>query len=244
MDRPGRCVGMSSFSLMITVMAVTVVTLPVEPGSAELITYWNFNAYDGNGHTVSADYGSGLLQIDPAWGSSDLENYTGTIKNAQFGDPGGTSLSLVGEANNGRWIDWYVDTTGYETIIMRYVTRTTSTGFHDNAISWSIDGGTSFIEYQTEDGGDALWPMKSFNLSAYTELNNRPEVIFRFTMSDASSASGNTRLDNMTFHGSLIPSPPVFALLGLAGVSLRSRRGSRSLVPVARVRRRCLADRS
>lgn len=228
MNLPGRCFGMTLLSLVITAMAVMFITLPVASTSAELIAYWNFNTYDGDAHAVTADYGSGHLQIDPTWDSSDLENYTGTIKNAQFGDPGGTSLSLVDETNNGRWIDWHVSTSGYEGIIMQYATRTTSTGFHDNAISWSIDNGVSFTEYQTEDGGDALWPVKRFNLTAYTELNNQSEVIFRFTMSDASSGNGNTRIDNMTFDGAVIPAPPVLGLLGLAGLCIRPRRRSHS----------------
>ena len=200
------------------------VVLVVQSVSAEVFTYWNFNEYDGDAHTISANYGSGVLLINPEWDSSDLGTDVGTTKNVLFGDPAGTALNLLNHENNGRWIDWQIDTTGYQGLIMSFVIRSTNTGFIENNLSWSVDGGTTFTEFGTFWGGNATWPVLSFNLSDYTELDNRSNVIMRFTMGSATSTLGSTRIDNMKFAGGIIPSPGTLALLVLTGLSARRRR--------------------
>jgi hypothetical protein len=206
------------------VVTLATAALTSTPAAAELITYWNFNDYDGAAHSIAADAGSGVLQIDPGWDSSDLGNETGTIKNTLFGDPIGTALTLYDNLNNDRWIDWHVDTTDYQGIVMRFAIRSTTTGFKWNDLSWSVDGGDTFIQFGTFWGGDTTWPVLDFSLGDYTELDNQSEVIFRFTMDSATSSIGSTRIDNMRISGGLIPAPGVLGLYGVVGLLLPRRR--------------------
>lgn len=221
---PPRFILTTFLSIVVTAVSVSTVVLVVPSASAEVFTYWNFNEYDGDAHTINASFGSGVLQINPGWDSSDLGTDVGTTKNVLFGDPAGTALNLLNHVNNDRWIEWHIDTTGYQGLIMSFAIRSTNTGFLDNTLSWSVDNGGTFTEFGTFWGGNATWPVLSYNLTDYTELDNRSNVIMRFTMGGATSTLGSTRIDNMKFAGGIIPSPGALALLMMTGLSTRRRR--------------------
>ena len=103
----------------------------------------------------------------------------------------------------------------------------------------SLDGGTSFsdlLDYtvlQSGGGGSpGTWSTSTYN-PLYTQtfvfgasVADQASVIVRFeALVAAGAASGSNRIDNVVFSGTVIPAPGAIALLGVAGLLPRRRRG-------------------
>ncbi len=223
--------------------AVAVVAMSGVATAQDSIAYWsqNNNALSGGGFGFEvgdfpqgADFGvqAGTASIQPndvmlaaqnAGVYVNLQSFAGTSENAQFGEPSGGSLSIVGSDVNGQWLDIVFDASSYTNLVLTWAQRGTSTGFDSRTVSVSTDG-QSFTEIYSNLGAlSSTWTVETADAGSL--LDGASTAIFRFTFDGATSTNGNNRLDNILIQGSVIPTPGAVALLGVAGLAgIRRRR--------------------
>jgi hypothetical protein len=193
----------------------------------EVLAYWNFNTstpgsggglgtidtYDGTG--IPADFGDGYITTDftvntvpgaPAENNGDLGTFGGTTLNALFEDESGGALAVRGQNNNGRYIQFEFDASGYEDIDLSFAGRGTGTGFSSNQVSYSTDG-----ESFTDLGDPYVSTQSSFELYEFdfgSALDNAATAYVRITFNGATSDTGNNRIDNVIISGTEGDFPP------------------------------------
>ena len=153
-------------------------------------------------------YNGGLNR--DGWGSfaGSTINVYGTANswNKALAVVGVYNYSTLGAVNNnGKYIEFDLATTGYKNISLSYATRSTSAAFNANDWQYSVDGGTSWTDYQTL----SIPTTSSFTTaaidfaSANTQLSNKADVRFRLYLSGAltSTSIQNSRFDNIKFSG-------------------------------------------
>jgi hypothetical protein len=191
-----------------------------------VLAYWaqNNNALPGGGFGFTpasfpqaADLGTGSLTLqnfDTTLNASGaytyIQSFAGTTTNAEAGFPSGGSLSPQGGAglsNNGMSIRLDISTVGHENIVLSWAWQRTSTGFNSVQVSYSTDG-INFTNFGTPFNPPTSFAAQSVDFSNIPELNNNPNAAFRFTLSGATSASGNNRYDNIRVAGTAIVTPP------------------------------------
>jgi hypothetical protein len=192
------------------------------PAKADIIAYWNFNMTSGSLYSWSADMGSGTLTLDPAW--TQLSVTTGTTTNAEGPDPAGDALGLRSNANNGLTMDFVVDTTGYEDIILSFAATRNNQGFDEDAVLYSTDG-VNYTQFSTFNPSNGSWGTVIADMSAVAAVEDAGTIYLRLKFDSAQNNNGTTTLDNVRIIGTVIPTPGAVALFGMAGlVAVRRRR--------------------
>lgn len=182
--------------------------------SADTVAYWNFNGLvvtgtaavapgtNGVPTSITADLGSGSLSLT-GW-TGLIDDFSGIALNAQAAAPPGNSLSTVAGGTtapfpgNGGIIDLAVNFTGVQNPIITVDTRGTAFGFSSGTWSYSIAGGP-FVPVVGVNTASTTgtFTTKSVDLSSYNDLDGAASVILRYTLSGATNASGNNRIDNL-----------------------------------------------
>ncbi|WP_428304746.1 PEP-CTERM sorting domain-containing protein [Lacipirellula sp.] len=197
---------------------------------AALIAYWNFNALSittaslpGSGGvptTISADTGSGSLNLAGFLGTVD--DFAGSTLNALGGDAAEESLSLVAAGpaggpypGNGSYVDLQVSTSGYVDPIISFATRGTSTGFNTGAWSYSTNGVTFTPLVGNTASISTTFAVATLDMTGVAGVANQPSLTLRYTVSGATSNSGNNRIDNLQLNATPVPEPATMALAGL-----------------------------
>lgn len=180
-------------------------------------------------------FGGGILNETITNSNGDLvyrwiPSFGGTTTNAQPEVPAGGSIGVQGGTlvdgvapNNGAYLQFNFNMSGYQDLNISYATQRTSTGFTSQTWSWSTDG-VSFTDFQNVSSIPS-----SFGLVAAETLNaldNAPTAFLRVTFNGATATAGNNRLDNILFTATAIPEPGSLALLtlvGLTGLAIRRR---------------------
>lgn len=191
---------------------------------SSLLAYWTFNNTTGGSpagySTTAASYGeaynAALLRIScntsksavfAASAYADVSNlagamgsgwgsFAGATLNALPPDVAGGTLTVVGTANNGRAITFVLSGAGYRDFAVSYDSRNTASGYNGLQWSWSTDGMT-FTNLGSSPMLSTTFATFSQDFGAATALNEAPAVYLRLTLSGATSASGNFRLDNV-----------------------------------------------
>jgi MYXO-CTERM domain-containing protein len=218
------------FSLYSSVM---LLGLSASNLGAALIAAWNFNGLSiatagapgaaGVPTSIPADSGTGTVGLADWTGLVD--DFAGTTLNALNADPSEESLSLVSNAGNGSFITISFSMTGLENPAVTFATRGTSTGYNSGIWSWSIDG-TNFSPVPGTTASVATsFALASVDFSDINDLDGAAAVTLRYTLSGATSTTGNNRIDNLQIN--TVPEPAA-ALLGALGVIglLRRRRSN------------------
>ncbi|MFZ4776526.1 MAG: PEP-CTERM sorting domain-containing protein, partial [Terrimicrobiaceae bacterium] len=174
--------------------------------------------------TYAANFGAGTIFLDGTNGSStwtslatnpQVTAFTGTAVNTS-----GTSLSttttspaalaLANSSANGFNIVFTFSMAGKTDLTVSYATQKSGTGFNSNQWAYSTDG-SSWTNF-----GSTIVPAASYavvTLPTVTALDGDSSVFLRYTVSGASAAAGNNRLDNIQLNA--VPEPSTWALIGL-----------------------------
>lgn len=93
-------------------------------------------------------------------------------------------------------------TTGYKEIELSFWCRRTGTGFDNNTVEYSLNGGTSYTNFAVfnpvnSTGGS----VQTFDFSAISGADNNPDFEIRITLNGATGAAGNNRYDNIVLEG-------------------------------------------
>jgi len=224
-------------------MAWVAVLLLACEARADLIAYWNFNSFNGTATTISADQGSGTLQVT-GFPDDDLHNLAGTLLNALGTDLAGASLTLENNLNNGDFITLAFSMADRTDLVLSYATRRTSTGFNSNQWSYSNDGivftnfGSPVVPPSTTAFG-----LVNLDFSSVASLANESSVFLRYSLNGASAATGNNRIDNIQLNATamtntMTPEPSSLVLFGLGSlgiVALKRARDRRQRVGSSRL---------
>lgn len=174
---------------------VTLNDLPVLPA------VWRFDAGAPFPNPLPADSGNALLRFD-AW--------TGTL--TSFSGVTGDALALVGNSGNDSHVLISLSMTGHRDLAVGLQTRGTASGFSSGTWAWSTDG----VTFTTMAGANTASTSSTFsnrnvNFSTVTTLNNAATVTLRYTLSGATSSSGNNRVDDLQVTATPTSAPTPFA---------------------------------
>ena len=161
---------------------------------------------------------------------------------ATYTSPAGNGDQYSFSSNNWSPNDYYqisFTTSGYSSLSLSWDQARSSTGPSPFKVVMSVNGGTfadvtTYTVLQSGGGGaPGTWSTSTYN-SLYTSsvnlgaaADNAASVVIRFvnTSTVASASSGSNRIDNLFVNGTLVPAPGAAALVGLAGLMARRRRG-------------------
>lgn len=198
--------------------------------AADVVAYWNFNNIPaiaaantpGNGGvptSVAPTSGSGTLSLSGYTGAVD--DFAGSTLNVIGADTSGASLSLVGGVSsvtgNGSYIEITLDLTNYANPIVTFATRGTASGYNSGLWSYSVGGGAfTNIGVSTASTSTTYALAPAIDLSTANAVDGASNVRLRYTLSGASSATGNNRIDNLQINAMLTsdtvpPAPSTFA---------------------------------
>jgi hypothetical protein len=218
--------------LSVMAIGLIIALAPVSAQASVLVAYWNFNS--GNTGTansewqpgpITASQGSGSIRMT-SWGGT-TSNFAGSTINALGSDAAGGSLSLVAGGptagpypGNGTYIEIVFSMSGLTDLQISFATRGTATGFDTGQWSYSTDG-TTFINFglNTATRDTSFAQVGPFGPSG---LDHAATAYLRYTLSGATSNSGNNRVDNLQL--TAVPEPASLGLLGLTGLLVMRRR--------------------
>jgi hypothetical protein len=170
---------------------------------------WNFNGTSPFSSPINLDnriIGNGEI----THALVDVENFAGNTSNQCIVDVAGAAFCPTGGAslaNNGQSINLRFPTTGFQNIVLRFWARATTSGFNNNSIQYSTDGGINFstlpgssFSPSTATSGGVF----SFSFAAVPGVNNNSDFEIRILLDGATGTTGNNRYDNITLEGDVI----------------------------------------
>lgn len=192
-----------------------------------LVHYWNFNTSTSestlltptttlvSGATVVHNSGTNsggftsAIQIT----SNTGQGFDNTNPNARNGDAAATHLRF----NNpiGGNLVFSLPTTGFQNIMVKYATRRSGSGAHNQVIDYSLDG-TNFTNLTTLQPVDGDPTLQTLDFTSIAGANNNPNFKVRISFTQGGGGlEGNNRFDNFTLDGTSLadnqPPVPVFA---------------------------------
>ena len=186
-------------------MAVAISdTIP--PAPTGIIASWNFDAAVNAAmpkfvSPVPPNFGAGELRFSK-WSGTTFSSANGT--NDDFTGVTGTALGLIGTNGNGGTVDLVFSASGWAALSVNFFTRGTSTGYTSGTWSWSIDGlnFTTIAGLNTASTASSFPPLPAVvDLASIAAVNNAANVTLRYTLTGATSSTGNNRLDDIKIIG-------------------------------------------
>ncbi len=179
---------------------------------ADLVANWNFNSLSiatasapGSGGvptTIAPSTGAGSLSLT-GWGGL-VDDFAGSDVNLVAPDATGGSLSLVAGGSaapfpgNGSYIEIQLNLADFSDPIVTFATRGTSSGFNTGTWSYSVGGGSfTTVSGVNTASTSTSYALATVNLSAINAVDGQSNVRLRYTLSGATSGSGNNRIDNL-----------------------------------------------
>jgi hypothetical protein len=179
-----------------------------------VIHCWDFN--NGAGSTGGNKWPSPINSDARVTGNgaiehniTDTEDFTGNnqftcgdgLAGASFCPRPGTNL-----ANNGSSFILKFSTIGFEDINLWFRGQRTTTGFNDNEVHYSIDGGANWILKGTLNLPSSF-ASRNFDFSSDVGVSNNEDFQIRITLLNGTGSNGNNRYDNIRLQGTPISLP-------------------------------------
>ncbi len=174
-----------------------------------LVYYWNFNtnppATDQSwAQPIPSNIGTAQL----TYTFTEAFSFTGTTINGTDGEVNGGSFCPRGgldNVNNGAYFTLSVPTVGYDSVVLSYPTRKTSTGFTTQEIKYTVNG-TDWLTKETVNisAYENNWvatQLVTSDFSGIQGIGNNPNFAIRIVLTGAASAVGNNRFDNIRITG-------------------------------------------
>jgi len=164
----------------------------------------NFGIQTGTA-TIYADGTNGSSDWNNTTTGNELTAFTGSIVNDPRVESAFSGMSYVavgGTDNSANGKSWVIkfSMTGYQDPILSFATRGTSTGFIMHQWAWSTDNVT-YTDFGTNTvTNTSTWVVRSLDMSDIDQLDQATDVYIRLTVSGATGATGNNRLDNVVIN--------------------------------------------
>jgi hypothetical protein len=219
--------------------ATSVGQLLVVTDLPALIAGWDFQTTSNGGTAAAAsnniplnylaNFGSGSLHLEGNNGAStwvptnEVTGFNGTATNAGTGfatsTSGPSALALAGGTSNsanGKSLVFKFGMEGRKNLNVSYATRGSSSGFTTHTWSCSTNASNwTEISIQT---GRTNTNYTAINLPVITNVDGATQAYLRLTVTGATSASGNNRLDNIQLNASTATpadtNAPLITILG------------------------------
>ncbi|MEY3480303.1 MAG: hypothetical protein RIQ71_1078 [Verrucomicrobiota bacterium] len=219
--------------------ATSVGQLLVVTDLPALIAGWDFQTTSNGGTAAAsnnnipllyiANFGSGSLHLDGNNGAStwvptnEVTAFSGTTTNAGTGfsttTSGPSALALAGGTSNsanGKSLVFKFGMEGRKNLNVSYATRGSSSGFTTHTWYCSTNA-SNWTEINIQTGRTST-NYAAINLPVITNVDGAPQAYLRLTVTGATSASGNNRLDNIQLNASSATpadtNAPVITILG------------------------------
>ncbi|KUJ49932.1 choice-of-anchor I family protein [Chryseobacterium sp. JAH] len=187
-----------------------------------LVHYWNFNNSTSEAAMLAPT--STLLAGSITASTSlpntyvDFANGTGqnfTAENARNSDPIGTHLRYNYPTFGN--LQFNIPTTGYNNVVVKFITRRSGSGAGTQTWSYSTNG-TTYQTFQTVSPPDGAPTLTTLDFSAIAGASNNPNFKLKVEFAAGSGgAVGNNRFDNFTVDatpaGGVDTTPPSVAYL-------------------------------
>ena len=191
-------------------------------GSSGLIAGWDFQTTATGGNIITAspnsplsytaNFGTGTIYLDGSNGSSswtslvsnpEVTGFTGTAVNAGTGFSAVTTspacLALANSSANGKKVVFKFSMSGRKDLVVSYATQRSGTGFTTHLWETSPDG---FNWTAAETKTITAISFAATTLTIITSLDNASSAYLRLTVTGATAATGNNRLDNIQLNAS------------------------------------------
>lgn len=202
--------------------------------AAVLVAGWDFQtttnggtaaaASPGSPLTYVANFGAGTIYLDGTNGSSTWTSLASNPQVTSFAgsnlNTSGTSFSTVttspaclaiaNSSANSFNIVFSFSMADRTDLTVSYATQRSGTGFNSNQWAYSTDG-SSWTNF-----GGTIVPAASYavvTLPTVTALDNDSTVFLRYTVSGATAAAGNNRIDNIQLNA--VPEPKTWVMIGI-----------------------------
>ncbi|HWA35954.1 MAG TPA: fibronectin type III domain-containing protein, partial [Cyclobacteriaceae bacterium] len=149
------------------------------------------------------------------WKTSSSGNEITSQAGTTLNDPrspalAGNALTLANNSANGKSIVIKFSMSGLRDPVVTFPLRSTATGFSTHTWSWSTDG-VSFTFAETyATNRNSTFYLQTLDFSSINELDGAPNVYLKLTLTGATAASGNNRIDNINLSAT-VPALPVFS---------------------------------
>lgn len=178
--------------------------------SQSLLHYWDFNTSTSESTllapTSSVVTGATITHISGGAGPSAIPFTTNTGQDFDLNNINARNSSAAGthlRFNNpvGGTLIFTLPTTGYEQIVVKYVTRRSGSGAATQKVSYSTDG-TTFTDFSTITVTEVP-TLQTLDFSAITAASNNANFKIRILTEEGivGNTGGNNRYDNFTLEG-------------------------------------------
>lgn len=178
-----------------------------------------------NGTNGASTFTTGVTNPEvTAFGGSNLNTALDTDPASSLSTTtaGAASLTIANSTANGKRLVFAFSMTDRENLSISYATQGTASGFNLQTWSYSTDGIT-FTPFDTTVPASSFAITGVVTLDTLSALDGVETAYIGLTVSGASAASGNNRLDNIQFNTIPEPAAAVLGCFGLLGL-LRRRR--------------------
>ena len=204
--------------------------------NADIVAGWTFQ----NSAFISSTVGSQTFTYPQTGTTTAFTGFHADARTKWYNNVGNGSSSAV---NSDYWAigDYYqasLSTTGYTGISLNFDMTRSASGPQNFKVDISTNGGSSWstvgtvVVLQNGAAPNSSWNSTTYQ-AAYTTTfsgisaaDNQASLLIRWIATSAPGATGGTaRIDNVQIQGTLVPAPGAAALVGLAGLMARRRRG-------------------
>lgn len=162
---------------------------------------WRFDAGAPFAAPLWADTGNARLLLD---------EWRGSV--ASFSGVTGDALALAGMSGNGSAVLLKLSMTGYRGLKVSFQTRGTDSGYNSGTWAWSLNGATfTTLSAVNTASTSATFASRTVDFSNVSVLDNAPDVTLRYTLSGATTSSGNNRIDDVQISATVAASPVGFS---------------------------------
>lgn len=193
-------------------LSLLTVLMTASGALADTVAYWNFNSLSiatasapgagGVPTSITANQGTGTVSLT-GW-TGLVDDFAGSTINAIAPDASGASLSLVSNAGNNSFIELQLNLADFGDPIITFATRGTSSGFNSGVWSYSVAGGAfTTISGVNTATTSTTFALATVDLSAINAVDGQANVRLRYTLSGATNATGNNRIDNIQVNATM-----------------------------------------